>query len=436
MPAAPAVEVRHPFRYLARFSAFWMLLILCLAVLPAALFTWYSHNQEILQSVKKQQLHLANELQERKENAGEMIRLHERYWLPGGIDDTLLYKKGIYKTHSESIDLVNQQKIDTTDRKSYEEFYFDIANRISNTYYDPYSYPPLRDASSDRSWFWNLNGNMTFTYALPSDTLRAGGARFLQIVSSMPARYQVLKFNVKGLIMLLVIFLLLGGLYRLIQRLSERLFLRKYFLGERPDSAAGLKKLITGYRTIAIADDKYIAALLQLPHEYDDPLPIAKKDMYLYEQRLIKTISSYKSFYNYVWRQCNDRQKYLLYQFARHGLINGRNTGDIYALMNKGILFIDARHEEIQLMSRSFRGYILNELPADKVEAFSQQNKSGSTWRSLRVPFLLVLMLIASFIFFTQHDAWQRIIALITGFGSIFPLLLNIFNAAGKGDSK
>lgn len=236
--------------------------------------------------------------------------------------------------------------------------------------------------------------------------------------------------------MLLVIFLLLGGLYRLIQRLSERLFLRKYFLGERPDSAAGLKKLITGYRTIAIADDKYIAALLQLPHEYDDPLPIAKKDMYLYEQRLIKTISSYKSFYNYVWRQCNDRQKYLLYQFARHGLINGRNTGDIYALMNKGILFIDARHEEIQLMSRSFRGYILNELPADKVEAFSQQNKSGSTWRSLRVPFLLVLMLIASFIFFTQHDAWQRIIALITGFGSIFPLLLNIFNAAGKGDSK
>lgn len=421
----------RPFRYLSRFSAFWMLLIACLSVLPAALFTWYAHNQEILQSVKKQQLHLANELLERKDNAAEIIRVYQSNWLPPGYKESLLYKKGIYRTHTDSIVLADKNGAKSNGRKSYEEFYFEVANQISNTYYDPYMYPPLRDYSSDRSWYWKMtdDNRMNFTYVLPPD-------KYLQIYSVMPQRYQVMKANGRGLIIAIISILLLAGLYKLIKRLAERLFLRKYFLGEKPDAAAGLEKLITSYQAISMADEKYIARLRELPKEYDQPLPGSKKDMYLYEQQLINSISSYNSFYSFIWRRCSDRQKYLLYQFARHGLMNGRNNVDISALLNKGILCIDTKQEEIQLFSRSFRAFVLSEMQEEKVRALQQDIKAESTWRSLRVPFLMVLMLIAAFVFFTQHDAWQRIIALITGFGSIFPLLLNIFATASKSGSK
>jgi hypothetical protein len=424
----------HPFRYLRRYSAFWLLLITCVAVLPAALFTWYSHNQEILQSVKKQQLHLANLLQQRKGSAGEVISVYDTSWLPPGTANSFLYKKGIYRTHTDSI-VLSTKKTNAAGRKSYEEFYFEIANRISNTYYDPYSYPPLRDYSSDSSWYWTMLGDdqLSFTYTLPPDSVQS---KFLQVFSTMPSRYHVMKANGKGLILAAIVLLILFGVYSIIKRLAERLFLRKYFLGTRPDCEAGFKKMIAGYQAISMADAKYIEALQKLPEEFAHPLPADDKEVYLYEQQLISAISKYNSFYSFIWRRCSDRQKYLLYQFARHGLMNGRNSTDIYALMNKGILCIDMGSEEIHLFSRSFRAFILNEMQDEKAQELQQQWKSESTWRSLRMPFLFVLMLLASFVFFTQHDAWQRIIALITGFGSIFPLLLNIFSTAGKAKAE
>ncbi|HRI20292.1 MAG TPA: hypothetical protein PLA68_05040, partial [Panacibacter sp.] len=45
--------------YVSQYSRLATLLIICLAVLPAGLYTWYAHNQEITQSLKKEQLYLA-----------------------------------------------------------------------------------------------------------------------------------------------------------------------------------------------------------------------------------------------------------------------------------------------------------------------------------------------------------------------------------------
>jgi len=113
--------------------------------------------------------------------------------------------------------------------------------------------------------------------------------------------------------------------------------------------------------------------------------------------------------------------------------MNFRNTADIHCLLEKGILVQEKGR--IQLFSKSFRAYILQLLPSEQLEVLSSKMEGSSTWQSFRKPFLLILMGAAAFIFFTQQEAWQRIMALLTAFTTSLPLLLNVFSSSGSKKS-
>ena len=93
------------------------------------------------------------------------------------------------------------------------------------------------------------------------------------------------------------------------------------------------------------------------------------------------------------------------------------------------MLVVNEENEQIQLLSISFRAYILYFLAADEIHKLENKWKADSRWYSFRMPLQVILLVVASFIFFTQQETWQRIVVLITGISSSLPFLLNIFTS-------
>ena len=143
----------------------------------------------------------------------------------------------------------------------------------------------------------------------------------------------------------------------------------------------------------------------------------------------------YKRFYSFIWRKCSDKEKYLMNNFAKEGLMNYKNPVEIYSLLKKGILVMRHKEKDMEFFSNSFRTYIVGYLNDLEVNCLHKKFKKNSTWQSFRIPFLLILLAITSFILFTQQDTWQRLMALIAGFSSTLRLLMSVFSGGSAKSS-
>jgi hypothetical protein len=189
--------------------------------------------------------------------------------------------------------------------------------------------------------------------------------------------------------------------------------------------------LISPYKSVPNIDLAADSQLATLSEEHDSYGPnLGEDEAIAGEKQIIAKAKALKNFYDTVWKGCTDEQKYLLNNFSKSGLMNFRATSDIHSLLEKGILI--QKKGRIQLFSKSFRAYILQLLPAEQMEELAKKMGGHSTWQSFRKPFLLILMGAAAFIFFTQQEAWQRIMALITAFTTSLPLFLNVFSSSGS----
>jgi hypothetical protein len=72
--------------------------------------------------------------------------------------------------------------------------------------------------------------------------------------------------------------------------------------------------------------------------------------------------------------------------------------------------------------------YLSDEEMLELKEKINQYN----TWGSFKTPLLVILISLACFVFLTQEQTWQRVIAFITVFGSSFPLLINLFSSTSS----
>jgi hypothetical protein len=407
------------------------LIIICLAILPAGLNTWYAHNQEITQSVKKQQLYLAEALQKRRVVIRSSMKDHNAAYLPDNYLNSLQYETGIYKINGDSI-VLNSSPADSVKKKaSYEQFYFRMANDISNNYYDPQLFPALQDSAADNSWWWSYQDQtLSFWYAMNPDTaVDKNSNQFsnqdIMIISKLPERFKFLQFNVKGFLLLIIIVVLVWGLTSLIKAIAERIFLKKFILTSKEQSKPGdnIERLINEYKINAMVNHSLSKEIPGLIREYDKYLPGADdEEIYRYEKEIIETIQKFRRFYDFIWGICSDKEKYLLFDFARDGLINFKNTAEVYHLLERGILIVEA--EEIRLFSASFRAYILSKRNTSQIYQLHKQFQQNSTWRTFRGPLLILLVAVASFIFFTQEQTFQKIMALVAGVTSISSLLI------------
>jgi hypothetical protein len=428
--------------YLTQYAVLVWLLIICFAILPASIYTWYSNNQEIMQSVKKQQLFIAEALHARRNRIHQVASIHAQSTLPAGVFDILQYGRGIYTIYHDRIGLNKKNNVDSLPQKSFDDFYFDIANQISNNYYDPQSYPALKDSADDHSWFWfpPEQDSLSFWYAMQADLLDTGYSKrpqraFIQINSLLPDRYIYLSSARKSYLIILLCGFLLWGLYKLIRAVAERIFLQKFIkTANIPLSVEVKQNYIEEFKANYIAEELRIKKLADLENEYDRySMAFSKEESNRYEMEIINSVEEFREFYHYIWQKCSEKERCLLVDLAKDGLMNFKNTAEIYLLIRKGVLII--HKDEVKLLSASFRAYILENMPALQVDQLMIAHQKNGAWQSFRTPLLVILLSVAAFIFFTQEQIWQRIMALLAGFTTSLPLLMNIFSS-GTGAPK
>jgi len=460
--------------YMFGYSVLATLLIITLSVLPSSLYTWYAHNQEILQTVKKQQLHLATDLQER---GISLYNQNDSLIIPSYYAKQLIFEKGIYTIHNEDIRFENDNVFDKTkkvfakqkdslshNREVFENFYFTIADKVGTSYYDPQKYPALHDYTSDSSWRWYVQQQKVhFWYYNPiyirNNPLALNES--LHIISTMPDRFVFLKISrIGGL--LLVIVLLVWGLYKWVRVNTEQVFLLKYLSVAR-DVVHKLRRLARASANNETANNETQAADVTnrdwiseyfasknikresvlkyyYTHENYGPYTAATnpRELNKFEKEVLGHIEGGKDLYEFIWNKCSEKEKYLLYDYANDGLINYKNTPEIYNLIDKGVFTLD-EGDKIRLFSPAFRAYLISKAETAEIIQLHKMHKENSNWQSLRMPLLILLVGIASLIFFTQQETFQKLVGLAVGVGTLFsqiPKLLGIVGSKTEAKDK
>lgn len=458
-------EANNNHRYLQRYSVMVTLLIVCLAVLPGALFSWYAYNQENIQKVKKQQLHLLNDITERSDR---IMRRNGVLDSSGRVNDKiisfqylekLLFEKGIYKmSRKDSISFNTSNLNDcisnfgTESRESYDNFYFTIAEAMGTPYHDPRSYPALKDFASDSAWAWKISDNTLHFWSCNNlPLIQKPGEKFQELYMGfeMPERFRFLK-NGGLFFMILLVAISLWGLYKWLKSYINNIFLLKFsqsIEAKYDNKKHGLiqefynKKSKTGFQIFKFwnkpankgneIEEKAIQSLYSAIkyREYItsiDPVELSK-----FENELLREIKNGQDLYSYIWKKCSDKEKYLLFDFATDGLINYKNNVEIYNLIANGI-FVRDENLKIRLFSPAFRAYILTKTDDEEIILLHKKFNRDSTWQAIKGPLLLLLLGFAGVVFFTQEATFQKFIALAGGLGTLISLVPKFFSISAS----
>ena len=426
-------------KYLSQYAVYATLLIMSLTAWPVSLYTWYAHNQEITQSVKKEQLYLADALRQRAELNYPYYKSLMALSAPGDYIDTLELNAGIYSIYRDKVSVAADTKHSTDENAVYEQFYFSIANQIGNNYYDPLLIPALKDKATDNVWHWSKENedSLLFVYHLyahaavsNNNLLTRKTSKPLHINSVFPERYIYVKPSLGGLLLLLLVAGIVFGLYSLTRFISYRLFLKKFITGTVEDEALYQEKilqLLNEYKTFKESKGQATtlkpADVVALPGEYDyyRLLPDSVEE-YEREKMMFATLDKYNGFYDFVWNKFSIKEKYMLLNYAQNGFVNFKNTEVIHQLLQSGVFVI--KDEEVKIFSASFRVYILKQKNSEELLQLKSDLRRESTWQTFRVPFLIIILGTALFIFITQEQTFQRITALLTGITTVFTLFM------------
>jgi hypothetical protein len=454
--------------FLFKYSLCVTSLVACLAALPAGIFTWYAHTLELSQSLKKSQLHMINSLKQRQADITNFLQFHDTAWFPRNYQDTVLYKKGFYTLYNDEIYCVsNCSKINIKEDtfNTSENFYLKVADWVGGNYNDPLYYPALYQRSSDGYWHWKKsqqNDSLYFSYSLPSSpgVSAIEGLKDNTIImrSLLPQRYMILQTGTGKFLIFVFVCLVLAGLFRLIRNTTYRFFMFKYINAQQAYVADKMKHLMV---TVTKEDDDEPAEAGFLINSYAknahriDPLRKVKRignsdsyDVQNYFKEEYKTFKLPESlvqaekqeilllqeyeywelFYNDLWNKCNDEEKFLMMDLAKEGLMNYKRSSVIYSLLQKQLIIIN--NNRLSLFSLSFRYFILKKKGTpDELDLQKKFNVEG-TWSAFRTPFLLIILGMAVFIFFTQEETSRQIIALITSLTTLIPLLFKLLSGS------
>lgn len=396
----------------SRYKFFILFLLLAFSALPVSTFTWFAHNIEILQEVKKQQLHEVNALAERQFRVAEL-------WNLGGSDSSLnreyvklQYENGRYAIYPDTVVLLQK---DTGKAKPLPDhvilhFYFGLADMIGAEYYAPISYPGFDHAAADRSWEWELQRNDSFLlmknrHHQDFNLQRLGlGNGSIALLSKYPDRFKFID-TVKGLFFLFIFIGLVGFvLYQLIRQSCNALFhlkvIRLFAVKDTIDTVAGKKEL----------------------------MDIVKE---LMDETVVK------GFDEKLWgkgTQLTPLHKLLLLDMAVDGLINSGNLPEIGQLIKMNILCI--RDGRLKFADDTFRAYLLSQKNTIHEVELRKEIKSESTWELLHLPVIIAITAIAVFIFFTQEDVFRQIAAAVAAATTLIPALPKLFGGGNSAGGK
>ncbi|WP_132055885.1 cache domain-containing protein [Pseudocnuella soli] len=390
-----------------------VLLTMLVFLLPI-ISSWYDRNNELFQTLKKQQLFLAKAITDRQKNVWQPDANFTRY--PKPLQEYLLLHAGVYPVYRDSIDRALPQAV-PGQRDNYSRYTRTGLRGFGKGYENQFLYTSLRQNPADSAWAWLRypdSGRVHFWYknmGRPEDSIYiASQIPYNNFISTL------FRWGSLGFVLMTVL------LYWVISGLANRLFPSRFLHAARQ---VWEKNKGENFRRFGVYYSSEIAEKADLLAN--------KEDYFNYEHKVIAQASARSKNYSELWHECNDREKILLYYYACYGLINYTNSAEIYSLINKGILI--ASSDELKFLSPGFRGYVLSQNDGGAIDRLYHEKNKNGFWQAFRTPFVVFLVSIGAFVFFTQETTFQKIILLITGLGSASSLLPQIFASKEKNNN-
>ena len=139
------------------------------------------------------------------------------------------------------------------------------------------------------------------------------------------------------------------------------------------------------------------------------------------EEQIINQVSDRaESFYRRLWMLCSKEERLVLLHLAQGNLVNLQNLNVVEGLMRRNLIRCDP---DFRLPSQSFTRFVLTAEPPERITEWEGEEARG-IWAILRVPFLLLLALVAAFISYTGGEALLALASLIPAVLAGLPAIL------------
>ena len=412
------------------YSSFWFLTVISISLFPVQSFFQYAQQNEIALEIKRRQLDFAQRMEERLWKFDWLETISTKRNI--SVEDWRSYSflQGVYRVD----DQVKPIDISAENHEQGQQVAYVYEEVIKNMKWDCTLIDEVseRDCAADQKW-WRCDCpqsntmRMTLLYRLNPESYNAyriGHVNALAIESLVPniASY----YRMDNLKSYLVILLFSSGLllifFQLIRSAVGRLFLEPLAHSTHTDSFLNKTLMNSGYALHqevgkvltenGVKDQSNYESLKTVwSNEYNFGNK-NREEIEILERRILFNQQHLSEFYEEIWKSCTDKEKYFLYDIAKDGFMNHKNTMVLQQLIYKEIL---VPHEGygVRIMSVSFRHYILEKEKDAEITDLKNRFRSEGTWSKIRTPALIVITAIGIFLFITQQDLLQQVATLI-----------------------
>lgn len=130
-------------------------------------------------------------------------------------------------------------------------------------------------------------------------------------------------------------------------------------------------------------------------------------------------------YYQALWNNCSEEERYLIYDLAQDGLVNTHNRSGINNLVRKGI--IRRGSDNLELLNHSFRNFVLTAVNEQEALMMERKIRREGAWNRIRIPITLILLAFGIFIFYFQANWFDETLGLVTALAAVIPAFNSLF---------
>lgn len=139
-------------------------------------------------------------------------------------------------------------------------------------------------------------------------------------------------------------------------------------------------------------------------------------------------------FYMYMWQSLTKEEKFILYDLAEDGLVNSYDDYNLILLISKGLIIDE--HGVLKLFNNSFRNFILTAIGSSEAMAIRNQISDNGNWSKLKVPFIIIIVAVLTFLFASQQEIYSNLIKYLTAITVGVPAVLKLLSFFNGEPSK
>jgi hypothetical protein len=129
------------------------------------------------------------------------------------------------------------------------------------------------------------------------------------------------------------------------------------------------------------------------------------------------------AYYRVLWSTCTENERVVLYQLAEDGWANFKNEMAILQLKRRKLVTV---RKGLCIMNESFRQFVRHSQDRQEINAWEKEGDQ-SVWKSVKLSLGIVAVLAAAWLFYSQRQFFNSLVAYISAFAASGAVLVKWF---------